>query len=121
MSIKLAATEIDLNDLSPLLFRPEEDAVVYIDFDKDMTGATHTIYLEEFEFPYAHRTYDVLAPVTRSTFDASEEVDGIIKHTFSAPDLKFWENRTLYIKWVVSLDGRTWVACQRKMWIGEHS
>jgi len=111
--------EIDMTEAPYIRARPNEDLVLFIDFDRDMTGATYTLILEEYRWPYAPEQFSDFGTVTRTNFDTSYEVNGIIKHTIDEPTISMWRNRRLDIRWQVVKDGRTWIAADRTLTIAE--
>lgn len=117
--IRTEAKEFDLSEPEAVWIREHEDAVLFIDFEKDMTGATHKIILREYRWPYAQTEFSTYDDTERTVFDTSDEANGVIKHTISLADIADLGNRRLDLQWQVVLGGRTWIACDRSIYIGE--
>ena len=111
--------EVDIIEAPYIRARPNEDLVLYLDFDRDMSGATHKLLIEEYEWTYAPEPYSSFIPTERDTFDTSDEVNGIIKHVIDEPTITSWRGKRLDIRWQVVKDGRTWIAADRSLAIAE--
>ncbi len=116
--LQLNPNEFLLNDIETIAVLPDEDLVLVLDFKQDMTGAAHKIIVEEHKWPYAPSNCYVFPRQERTTFDSSDEVNGIIKHTFSVAEINLMRDRRLDIRWQVVKDGRTWIAADREFYVG---
>lgn len=117
--IKKSPLEFDLSSIDLIRIKSGEDALFSMDFEEDMSGATHTVIIEEVEWQYQPYAYDTLTAVERSTFDTSDEANGIITHSIDADTIASWEGKRLSLHWKVELNGRTWVAASRTFLVEE--
>lgn len=102
-----------------LWVKPGEDLVLYVDFDRDVTGATHVLEVTEYGHRYQPHSYDEWTDLERTTFDTSDEANGIIKHTIDADTLDGWGEKRLNLTWRTTEDGNTWVVSHRRLTVGE--
>lgn len=119
--LKLEPVEINLNDAHSVELIPGEDAILVLEFNRDMTGTSHNIFLDEFKWPHSPAPGYTLLQLQRDTFDMAEAVEGIIKHSISKEDVEALSERVLFIKWQVSENARTWIAASKEVYVGNRS
>lgn len=116
--LELNPKECLLNDIDSLEVLPDEDLVLVLEFNQDMSGAVHNLIIEEHKWPYRSSQNYVFPKQTRSSFDLTEEATGKIKHSFTVAEVNLMKDRRLTLKWQVAKDGRTWIAAERELYVG---
>lgn len=109
--IQLSKREIDLNLQQDITLDPYESATFVLDFKRDITGATHKLLVNEFEWEYKPKyMWGSEISLERTVFDTSLESDGVIRHVISTDDLELMQNRRLTIRWITTLGSEEWIA-----------
>lgn len=118
--IRSEAKEYDLGGLNIIHLRPGDDFVFFVDFTKDMTGATHEVQVEQYQYPHTPDAFQQFEGLTVLNFDTSQEADGIIKASLNSTTVNSWEGYgRLDLRWITTLNGRTWVVADRSLIVQE--
>lgn len=118
--IRTQAKEYDLGGVNIIQLRPGDDFVFFVNFEEDVTGATHEVVIEQYQYPYAPDAFQQFEGLTVLDFDTSDESNGIIKASLNPATVKSWEGYgRLDLRWITTLNGRTWVAADRSLIVQE--
>lgn len=118
--IRTEAREYDLGETNIIHLRPGDDFVFFVNFNQDMTGATHEVVIKQYQYPYAPAELEAFEGLRIVIFDTTDEVDGIIKATVNPTAVKSWEGYgRLDLRWTTTFNGRTWVVADRSLIVQE--
>ncbi len=102
-----------LDEPTALWLRAGENAVLALDFKRDVTALSFLVRYSEYRWAYAPVAYDVLEPGTLSTIDDSQAADGLITIEIDINTVNLWKDRRINLELFATEDGRTWVAASR--------
>lgn len=114
--------EFNLSTDKTIWIRPGEDCYLYIDFDRMIIGDGGEVkaVLEEYAWPYMPNTYDKLGKMefydfSETAYSISGQAKWRVSILFDVATVSTWENKTLDFSLIITHNGRTWVASQRKI------
>lgn len=113
--------EFDLSDPTSIWLRAGEDAVLMLDFKRDMSAFTFEAMYSEYRWPYTPSSYDIMdsGSLDPSQIDLSEISDGILRVEITSDNISLFQDRRICLKIKVSDGSKSWIASSRTIKIGE--